>query len=165
MNILRQIGIVSLINFRSLRSRLWRSLVIVVGMACVIGVLLSMLSLTEGMLSAYTKDRRSGPRPGGVGRLAKRRQQLHSRDKARLIMDAPGIAKAAGRLAHGRSRHHSGVPVIRLNGRPAYNSLRGFGPKGVALRPEFHMVSGRMFRPGNRELIVGVGAPRPSSRT
>ena len=31
MNILRQIGIVSLINFRSVRLRLWRSLVIVVG--------------------------------------------------------------------------------------------------------------------------------------
>ena len=26
------------------------------------------------------------------------------------------------------------------------------------LRPEFHMVSGRMFRPGTRELIVGVSA-------
>ena len=46
---LRQIVTVSLINFRSLKSRVWRSLVIVVGMACVIGVLLSMLSLTEGM--------------------------------------------------------------------------------------------------------------------
>ncbi|HSS13985.1 MAG TPA: hypothetical protein VLL04_08825, partial [Rhizomicrobium sp.] len=53
MNILRQIAVVSLINFRSIRLRLWRSLVIVVGMACVIGVLLSMLSLTEGMLKAY----------------------------------------------------------------------------------------------------------------
>jgi len=53
MNILRQIWIVSLINFRSIRLRLWRSLVIVVGMACVIGVLLSMLSLTEGMLAAF----------------------------------------------------------------------------------------------------------------
>jgi len=32
MNILHQIAIVSLINFRSLKLRLWRSLVIVVGM-------------------------------------------------------------------------------------------------------------------------------------
>ena len=59
MNMLRQIGIVSLLNFRSLRQRLWRSLVIVVGMACVIGVLLSMLSLTEGMLAGLSEDRRS----------------------------------------------------------------------------------------------------------
>jgi putative ABC transport system permease protein len=32
------------------------------------------------------------------------------------------------------------------------------GPKGVMLRPEFHLVSGRMFRPGTHELIVGIHA-------
>ena len=52
---LRQIFIVSALNFKSLRQRLWRSLVIVVGMACVAGVLLSMLSLTEGMMATYKK--------------------------------------------------------------------------------------------------------------
>ena len=45
--------IVSALNFRNLRGRFWQSLVIVVGMACVIGVLLSMLSMTEGMHDAY----------------------------------------------------------------------------------------------------------------
>jgi putative ABC transport system permease protein len=53
---------------------------------------------------------------------------------------------------------NTGVPVYRLNGRQAYNNLRGFGPKGVMLRPEFHIVAGRMFRPGTRELIVGIAA-------
>jgi putative ABC transport system permease protein len=37
---LRQIFVVSAINFKSLRQRLWRSLVIVVGMASVIGMLI-----------------------------------------------------------------------------------------------------------------------------
>src|SRR5262249_9602127 len=32
-------------------------------------------------------------------------------------------------------------------------------PKGLMLRPELHLVAGRMFRPGARELIVGIGAP------
>ena len=50
---LRQVFIVSVLNFKSLRHRLWRSLVIVVGMACVSGVLLSMLSLTEGESAPY----------------------------------------------------------------------------------------------------------------
>ena len=158
MNILRQIGIVSLINFKSLRSRTWRSLVIVVGMACVIGVLLSMLSLTEGMLTAYAKtgdpDRAlvvsAGSQSEGNSAI--------SRDKARLIMDAPGIAKAPDGSPLADPGINSGVPVIRLNGRPAYNNLRGFGPKGIMLRPEFHLVSGRMFRSGTRELIVGFAA-------
>ena len=158
MNILRQIGIVSLINFRSIRLRLWRSLVIVVGMACVIGVLLSMLSLTEGMLAAYMKT-------GDPGRAlvvsAGSQSEGNSsipRDKARLIMDAPGIAKAPDGSPLADPGINSGVPVYRLNGRRAYNILRGFGSTGVMLRPEFHMVSGRMFRSGTRELIVGVSA-------
>jgi len=155
---LRQIFIVAAINFRSLRQRLWRSMVIVVGMACVIGVLLSMLSLTEGMLAAYIKTGdpgralvvSAGAQSEGTSSIA--------RDNARLIMDAPGIAKAPDGSPMADPGINSGIPVIRLNGRPAYNNLRGFGRMGVMLRPEFHLVSGRMFRPGTRELVVGVAA-------
>lgn len=158
MNILRQIGIVSWINFRSIRLRLWRSLVIVVGMACVIGVLLSMLSMTEGMLAAYMKTGDPGRALVVSAGSQSEGNSAISRDKARLIMDAPGIAKAADGSPLADPGINSGVPVMRLNGRRGYNILRGFGPKGVMLRPEFHMVSGRMFRSGTRELIVGVAA-------
>jgi putative ABC transport system permease protein len=33
-------------------------------------------------------------------------------------------------------------------------SIRGLGPEGFALRPEFKLVEGRQFRPGLREVIV-----------
>ena len=33
-------------------------------------------------------------------------------------------------------------------------SIRGLGPEGFALRPEFRLVEGRLFRPGLREVIV-----------
>jgi putative ABC transport system permease protein len=153
---LRQIFVVSAINFKSLRQRLWRSLVIVVGMACVIGVLLSMLSLTEGMLAAYMKTGDPGRALVVSAGSQNEGNSALSRDKVRLIMDAPGIAKAPDGSPLADAGINSGVPVIRLNGRPAYNNLRGFGPKGIMLRPEFHMVSGRMFRAGTRELVVGV---------
>jgi putative ABC transport system permease protein len=158
MNILRQIGIVSLINFKSLRLRLWRSLVIVVGMACVIGVLLSMLSLTDGMYRAYQQTGDPGRALVVSAGSQSEGNSTIARDKARLIMDAPGIAKAPDGSPLADPGINSGVPVVRLNGRPAYNNLRGFGPKGFLLRPEFHLVSGRMFRFGTRELIVGVAA-------
>ena len=155
---LRQIFIVSAINFRSIRLRLWRSLVIVVGMACVIGVLLSMLSLTEGMLKAY-KDTGDPGRALVVSAGAQSEGSSGiARDNARIIMDAPGIAKAPDGSPMADPGINSGIPVVRLNGGHAYNNLRGFGPKGVMLRPEFHMVSGRMFHFGKRELIVGVSA-------
>ena len=155
---LRQIFIVSALNFRSLRQRLWRSLVIVVGMGCVIGVLLSMLSLTEGMLAAYMKTGDPGRALVVSAGAQSESNSSISRDKARLIMDAPGIAKAPDGSPLADPGMNSGIPVVRLNGRPAYNGLRGFGPKGIMLRPEFHLVSGRLFRFGTRELIVGVAA-------
>lgn len=155
---LRQIFIVAAINFKSLRQRMWRSLVIVVGMACVCGVLLSMLSLTEGMLATYKKTGDPGRALVVSAGAQGEGESSIPRDKARLIMDAPGIAKAPDGSPLADPGMNSGVPVIRLNGRQAYDNLRGFGPKGVMLRPEFHLVSGRMFRPGMRELIVGVKA-------
>jgi putative ABC transport system permease protein len=37
--------------------------------------------------------------------------------------------------------------------------LRTFGPQASALRPEFHIVAGRMVQPGRHEMIVGEEAP------
>ena len=37
-------------------------------------------------------------------------------------------------------------------------TLRGVEPKGFVLRPEVHLLEGRLFKPGLRELIVGAGA-------
>jgi putative ABC transport system permease protein len=36
--------------------------------------------------------------------------------------------------------------------------VRGIGEKGLVVRPEVRLVSGRIFQPGLRELIVGVSA-------
>ena len=47
---IRQIFIVSALNFRNLGHRFWQSMVIVVGLALTVGVLLSMMSLSAGIL-------------------------------------------------------------------------------------------------------------------
>ncbi len=51
-----------------------------------------------------------------------------------------------------------GMPVLRKNGTRSYTTVRGFGDMGIALRRELHMVAGRMFQAGKREMIVGVGS-------
>ena len=53
MSLLRQSLVVSRLSLSSLGQRFGSSLVIVIGMACVVGVLLSMLSATAGMLRAF----------------------------------------------------------------------------------------------------------------
>jgi len=92
---LRQFAIVSVLNFRNLRHRFWESLVIVIGMACVTGVLLSMLSMTEGLIDAFRRN--VDPRTIIVVTRGSQWENASSipRDHARIIMNVPGIAKAA----------------------------------------------------------------------
>jgi len=159
MNTLRQIWIVTSLNFRSLPRRLWQSLVIVVGMACVIGVLLSMLSMTEGLHSATVNT--GDPRATFVISAGAQweAQGSLSRDKARIIMDMPGIAKAPDGAPIAEPGLEVGVPTsLAKNGAMAWIVLRGMGPHGPMLMPTFHIVQGRMFRPGSHELIVGMRA-------
>jgi putative ABC transport system permease protein len=125
-------------------------------MACVIGVMLSMLSMTEGMYQAIlnTGDPRnaivltSGVQWEGASNIA--------RDQARLIMGAPGIARAADGLPLADPFVAVNVPALqRKDGARTGINLTGFGPKGAMLAGNFRLVAGRMFRPGTHELIVG----------
>src|ERR1700753_3737055 len=90
---LRQIWIVSALNFKSLKGRFWQSMVIVVGLAATIGVMLSMLSVSAGMRDAYIK----GGDPNRAIVVSKgadkEGQSSITRAQAPLIADAPGIAK------------------------------------------------------------------------
>jgi putative ABC transport system permease protein len=157
MSELRQVAAVSLIGIGSLRERLGTALVIVFGMACVVGVLTSMLSLTAGLTRAYL-------RPGDATRAIVWRGHatfdqsvsLHP-DTVDTILDAPGVA-----------RRSDGTPLadaeflMRLLSMEGFAAgslqVRGIGPAGVALRPDLRIVAGHMFHFGSRELVVGIGA-------
>ena len=157
MNLIRQIFIVAALNFKSLPQRFWTSMVIVVGLGATIGVLLSMMSMTTGISNAYLKA-------GDPGRAIVVSQGAQdegsssiSRAMAPLIMDAPGIAKDKDGKPLADRGLNMGIPILRANGTKAYTTMRGFGSKGVALRPEFQMVQGRMIQSGKREMMVGIG--------
>lgn len=155
---LRQIWIVSALNFKSLKSRFWQSMVIVVGLAATIGVMLSMLSLSAGMREAYIKAGDPG-RAIVVSKGADSEPQSSiTRDVAPLIVDAPGIAKDKDGKPLADRGLNMGVPVLRKDGSKGYTTMRGLADKGQGVRPELHIVAGRMFEPGKRELIAGVGA-------
>ncbi|HKU53977.1 MAG TPA: FtsX-like permease family protein [Rhizomicrobium sp.] len=158
MNILRQMWIVSALNIRNLKLRAWQSLVTVVGVGCVVGVLLSMLSMTEGLDRAYmtTGD---PARAIVVSQGADSDFISHtSRAIAPIIESAPGIRKDADGRPIADRGIIVGVPAVKKEGNDAYIFMRGFGPKGLVLRPEFKIVAGRMFQPGKRELVAGMGA-------
>jgi putative ABC transport system permease protein len=80
-----------------------------------------------------------------------------SREALVPIMDTPGIVKDKDGRPIASPEILTIVPAVKKSdGVEAVTFLRGFGAKGVAVRPEFRLVDGRMYRPGTHELIVGV---------
>lgn len=134
-------------------------------MACVVGVLVSLLSVTVGLLQAsevagspsraivFSKD--AYPGPGG-----------RPEEASHISREALAVLEGAPHMA----RYADGKPVIEaevLGILPpvegfASGSLfvRGVGPNSLAMRPEFRITEGRLFRPGMHEVIVGRGAAR-----
>jgi putative ABC transport system permease protein len=155
----RQIVTVTDLNLKGMRQRIWTSLVIVVGVASATGVLLSMLSFSTGLERAI--EMRGDPgrvlvlQPGAWNEGGQR----VSRDAAVAILNAPGVMKDSDGepIASGESLQVT--PAVKRVGQiPTRMFVRGIGPKGIVIRPEFNLVDGRMFQPGSRELIVGIAA-------
>jgi putative ABC transport system permease protein len=156
---LKQSLVTTQVSLASLSQRLWPSLIIVISTACVVGVLLSMLSATAGILRTY----QSGGSPERAivlpAQIPSEYGNSLSRDEVATIMSAPWIAQ-------GRDGSRAADAEILLWIPPTEGftikspELRGVGPAGLSLRPEFSMVSGRFFQSGRRELIIGVRAAR-----
>jgi putative ABC transport system permease protein len=142
--------------------RRWRaSLVLVVGIAGVVGVLVAVLAMGEGFASTL---RGTGSDDAAIVLRAGSQSEttsLITREEARLIAEADGTA----RDQHGNplaSAEMSQVVslVTQADHTDASALLRGIGEAGWALRPQVKIVEGRPFHPGRRELVVGTGAAR-----
>jgi len=160
MRILAQTAVLSRLGFSGLLQRKWSSLVLVGSVACVIGVLISMLSVTAGMLRAY----RSGSDDPRLAIVLSpdSNSEFGSGIPANAIgtiLDAPGIAKGHDGHLLGDAEFLFWVPPsgAYVIGSP---TLRGIGRAGLALRPNFKIVEGRQFRSGQQEVIIGVAGAR-----
>jgi putative ABC transport system permease protein len=159
MSAVRQILAVTGIGLRTIPQRLGPSLVVVVGMACVVAVTVSILSLSTGFMRTMS----STGRPDRALVLSRNSQyegaSTITRDNVPVIADAPGIRKAADGKAIVSADTFASVAVTKKsNGLDFFIDIRGIGPAGLALRPEIKLINGRMFRPATHELIVGKSA-------
>lgn len=159
MAFLRQVFALSLMGVSTLPRRLGSSLVIVVGIAGVVGVFVSLLAMRDGFeatLGATGRlDQAIVLRGGSNTELSSR----ITREEATLVAEAPGILA----VADGRPLVSAEVVVIvnlpkRSTGTDSNVQLRGVGPQALALRPGIRIVEGRAFTAGRRELLVGRGA-------
>jgi putative ABC transport system permease protein len=159
MNAVRQILAVTAIGLRAIPQRLGPSLVVVVGMACVVAVTISILSISTGFMRTMSSTGRAD-RALVLSRNAQYEgASTITRDNVPVIADAPGIRKAAdGKPIVSADSFASVAVTKKSNGLDFFVDIRGIGPAGFALRPEIKLINGRTFRPATHELIVGKSA-------
>jgi putative ABC transport system permease protein len=147
---------ITLINLLTLPQRLGTALVVVVGIAGVVGVLVSVLAMAEGFRHTLGSTGRSNRvimlRSGSDAELS----SGIPREQAALLASLPGIARdPAGRpLASAELVVMVDLPrmgEIHPNNVP----FRGVQPAAFAIRDELAIVEGRPFARGVREVIVG----------
>jgi putative ABC transport system permease protein len=159
MSALSQITSISAMNLRGVPQRLGSSFVIVIGIAGVVAVVLSVLAMAIGVLSTISNtgrtDRAIVVRAGSASDLS----SVITRDQGLTIMDAPGVKKDAAGQSIASADTLTVVDLPTSDGSSWANvSLRGVGPKIMALRPETKIIEGRLFKPAVHELIVGKKA-------
>jgi putative ABC transport system permease protein len=158
---LNQVVQITVVNVRSIPQRLGSALVIVIGVAGVVGVLVSVLAMAEGF--RYTLA--SAGRPGRAIMLrAGSDSELSSgvvRDQAVLLAGLPGVARdVAGQpLASAEVMVMVDLPR-KGESHPNNVPFRGVQPAAFAIRDEVRIVGGRRFARGVREVIVGRQAAR-----
>jgi len=157
--VFKQLWAVSVMSLQTLPQRLGASSVIVIGIAGVVAVLVSVLAMGAGfkhtLADSGRADRAIVLRGGSDAEL----NSNVTRSDVDTISNAPGIAKDAQGKALISSEIVTVVNVPKIDtGTDANVTLRGVGLKLTEVRPELSLVAGRMFRPGVREVIAGVGA-------
>jgi putative ABC transport system permease protein len=156
---IKQIVAVTSMNLRSLPQRIGTAWVIVIGIAVTVAVMVSVLAMAAGfqrtLKGTARADRAIVLRAGSQAEL----ESTIDRENAQTIMDAPGVKKDdAGRpIASAEAVVIVALPQ-KKDGADANVTLRGVGANVAKLRPEMHLIAGRMFRPAVRELIVGKSA-------
>ena len=157
---LSQIIAVTGVNLKSIGERWGSSAVAVIGIAGVVVVFVSVLSIAEGFRAAMAKA--GDPQRIIVLRTGSDTEMTSgfSGEDARLIMDTPGILKGPnGPLASAELFVIVNHPLAR-SGTDANVPLRGVSPAVLQVRPEVKIVEGRMFETGRNEIVVGRAASR-----
>jgi putative ABC transport system permease protein len=159
MALLREIGAVTNMGLRSIPQRLASSSVVVIGIAGVVGVLVSVLgmamSFSEWSVSTGRADRAIVLRTGANVEVS----SVLEPNEALVVMDKPGVARDGEGKPLATRDMIRGINLVRkVDGAPASLTIRGTTRQTFAMRPEIELVAGRMFEPGLRELIVGKAA-------
>jgi ABC-type antimicrobial peptide transport system permease subunit len=131
------------------------------GMALVVFVFAAVLMLAAGLRATLVASG-SADNAIFIGKGAQTEvQSAVSREQAALIESLPQVARGPD----GQARVSREVVVLnsltkRETGTRSNVPIRGVGPAGWSLRPQVKLTTGRMFRPGSTEIVVGASVAR-----
>ena len=156
---LRQTFVIMLLNLRTIPARLSSSFVAIVGIAGVVVVFVSVLSIASGFSAAMQGS-------GSRGRALVMRSGSDSEMTSGLsgaevdiVRQAPGLARE-GQVALASAELYVIIDLPKKSSpdSSANVPMRGIEPTGMTVRPEVSIVEGRMFGFGTNEVIAGRGA-------
>jgi putative ABC transport system permease protein len=155
---LSQTAVVTAVNLRTLTGRLAASAVAVVGMAGVVTVLISVLSIAEGIRT--TMGNTGSPDTAIVMRAGADAEMtsILMHEDVVTVKDAPEIARSSAVGSLASAELFAVVDLIKAStGTTANAPLRGVEPAAFKVR-NFTMIRGRPFETGRNEVVVGRAA-------
>lgn len=155
----RQSWSVTQVGLLTIPERLGSSLVVVIGIAGVVGVLVAVLAMGAGFEATLketgTDDTAIVMRGGAQSEL----NSVLDHDSATLIAQLPQVAHNAAGLPLASPELVVVASLAKKStGLDSNVEIRGVGERAWELRPEMRLTAGRRFQPGLRELVVGKGA-------
>jgi putative ABC transport system permease protein len=155
---LAQTVAVTALNVRTITQRLGSSGVAVVGIAGVVIVFVSVLSIAAGFTAAMqgsgSPSRALVMRSGADSEMT----SLLARPEVDVIKQAPGIGRE-GQTAVASAELYVIIDLPKKStNSPANVPMRGIEPTAMQVRHDVSIVDGRMFQFGTNEVIAGRGA-------
>lgn len=158
LNWLLQIAAVTRFNLRSLPQRKGSSATAMFGIAGVVAVMVSVLSIAHGIVRMMENS--AAPGNVIVMRAGANTEMMSALmgEATDIIAEGPGIARnELGAMASPELFVVINLPM-RSTGTDANVPMRGVQQQAFTVREGFRIVAGRMFEWGLNEVIVGAGA-------
>jgi putative ABC transport system permease protein len=155
----RQLATAIELALRTLPTRRGAALVILISMAATVGAMVSIQSLSAGFMRIIHNN----GRPDRAIVLSRNAifegASSLPRSTADTVADALQVKHDGGGKPILSAETTAFVSVTKKSdGFNTFITVRGMGPNALALKPEIHLISGRMFQPGKYEAIVGKSA-------
>src|SRR5207253_3132664 len=154
-------------NVRNLRLRKGLTIMTALGIALTVATAVFIMALLAGLNRAFgtTGDPRNVLmlRKGSNSELAAGGIQ---RDAAQVIKELPGVARNSKGEAMVSGEDILVIVLPRKNGTGEVNvTTRFLTPLGIEMRPRVHLVEGRWFTPGQREVVVSKSISQRFAKT